>query len=155
MAAITSSRPRLSPLSNHGAAAALEVPPPEPVTSAGARPAEPVFPGDFDTSEHSAFTLLGFEEAYLRANLDVLTVREREVVLAICAGGTNDAVSARLCIALPTLRTHLMRLNQKLGTTSKGDVVRFAASILIDAYRRGILHCPAATPVVGDMNGVC
>jgi ATP/maltotriose-dependent transcriptional regulator MalT len=84
-------------------------------------------------------SLLPFEEHYLEAALSNLTLREREVVLAICSGGTNDAVASRLCIALPTLRTHLMRLNQKLGTTSKGDVVRHAATILIDGYRRGEL----------------
>lgn len=80
------------------------------------------------------------EEHFLRMNLTELTEREREVVLAICEGGTNEAIADRLCIALPTLRTHLMRLNQKLGTTSKGDVVRHAAGILIEGYRCGAIR---------------
>jgi ATP/maltotriose-dependent transcriptional regulator MalT len=64
-----------------------------------------------------------------------LTRREREVIFALCAGGTNEGMAERLCIALPTLRTHLMRLNQKLGTSSKGDVVRMVAAHLLRAYR--------------------
>lgn len=76
------------------------------------------------------------ERQYLERSLTALTVREREVVFAICTGGTNELLADRLCIALPTVRTHLMRLNQKLATTSKGDVVRFVTSKLLDGYRR-------------------
>lgn len=47
-----------------------------------------------------------------------------------------------------------MRLNQKLGTTSKGDVVRYAASILIDAYRKGILRANTAAAPMGRVPGV-
>ncbi len=75
------------------------------------------------------------ERHFLQGALNGLTPREREVVYEICSGGTNDAISDRLCVALPTLRTHLMRLNQKLGTTSKGDVVRFVACRLLWGYR--------------------
>jgi DNA-binding CsgD family transcriptional regulator len=104
----------------------------------------PVSSGDIEGSEHPSLVLLASEQDHLRRDLGILTEREREVVLAICAGGTNEAIASRLCIALPTLRTHLMRLNQKLGTTSKGDVVRFAASILIEAYRRGELRADSS-----------
>lgn len=79
--------------------------------------------------------LLRHEIDFLRAALDGLTGRERQVVFAICEGGTNELIAERLAIALPTLRTHLMRLNQKLGTTSKGDVVRYVAATLLSGYR--------------------
>ena len=87
--------------------------------------------------KHDSWTLelTGNERRFLRGALDGLTPREREVVYEICSGGTNDAIADRLCVALPTLRTHLMRLNQKLGTTSKGDVVRFVACRLLWGYR--------------------
>jgi hypothetical protein len=39
-----------------------------------------------------------------------------------------------------------MRLNQKLGTTSKGDVVRFVAKALLEGYRSGRLEPAAAEP---------
>ncbi|MBL8745551.1 MAG: helix-turn-helix transcriptional regulator [Phycisphaerae bacterium] len=92
-----------------------------------------------DPSDAARLSLLPEEAQFLEAALAHLTSREREVVLAICSGGTNEAIASRLCIALPTLRTHLMRLNQKLRTTSKGDVVRYAATILIAGYRSGSL----------------
>lgn len=98
-------------------------------------------PGLSDTHvETPSLQLTTGEVDYLRTSLTPLTSREREVVLAICAGGTNEGIAERLCIALPTLRTHLMRLNQKLGTTSKGDVVRFVAAGLIQGYRKGMLR---------------
>lgn len=77
------------------------------------------------------------ERIFLERSLTELTPREREVVFELCTGGTNEMLAERLCIALPTLRTHLMRLNQKLGTTSKGDVIRLVAAELIMGYRAG------------------
>lgn len=77
------------------------------------------------------------ESAFLTARLGGLTERERQVLTAICRCGTNEDAAASLCIALPTLRTHLMRLNQKLGTTSKGDLLRLVASTLLEGYRGG------------------
>lgn len=77
------------------------------------------------------------ERRALSGDLDALTEREREVALAICDGGSNEAVADRLYIALPTLRTHLMRINQKLGTRSKGDVVRLMVGRLLEGYRAG------------------
>jgi DNA-binding CsgD family transcriptional regulator len=86
-----------------------------------------------------ALALTDAEEAIIDRRLDDLTAREREVVRALCAGGPNEALADRLCVALPTLRTHLMRINQKLGSESKDDIVRLVASCLLDAYRRGEL----------------
>lgn len=77
------------------------------------------------------------ERQHLLAELTALTPREREVACAVCAGGANEVVADRLCIALPTLRTHLMRINQKLGTTRKSDLVGLVSSRLLDGYRRG------------------
>lgn len=77
------------------------------------------------------------ERRFLAEDLADLTEREREVVFAVCEGGQNHAVAERLFIALPTLRTHLMRINQKLGARSKGDVVRFVAGRLLVRYRSG------------------
>lgn len=88
--------------------------------------------------------LMESEQEFIRGHLAALTSRECEVLLAICAGGTNDSIASRLCIALPTLRTHLMRLNQKLGTASKSDLIRHAAGILIDGYRSGVILKPLA-----------
>jgi DNA-binding CsgD family transcriptional regulator len=86
-----------------------------------------------------ALRLSEAEHDWLARRLDALTAREREVVRALCLGGSNEVLADRLCVALPTLRTHLMRINQKLGSESKDDIVRFVAARLLDAYRRGEL----------------
>lgn len=90
-----------------------------------------------DAGECWSLRLTPEERRALAEELDALTDREREVALAICDGGSNDAIAVRLFIALPTLRTHLMRINQKLGTRSKGDVVRLMVGRLLDGYRSG------------------
>lgn len=97
------------------------------VPNFGTRPRPTQSPPSIKLSEH--------ERTYLERGLDGLTRREREVVFELCSGGTNDGVAQRLGIALPTLRTHLMRLNQKLGTASKGDVLRLVTSELLRGYR--------------------
>ena len=89
--------------------------------------------------------LSGTEREYLNEALAPLTDREKEVVYAICGGGRNEQIADRLCIALPTLRTHLMRLNQKLGTTSKSDVVRLVAGHLLEGYRAERIQSPASS----------
>jgi len=86
-----------------------------------------------------ALRLTDAERAWLDRGLGALTAREREVVRALCLGGPNEVLADRLCVALPTLRTHLMRINQKLGSESKDDIVRFVAARLLEAYRRGEL----------------
>jgi len=85
----------------------------------------------------------------LHVALDRLTPRELEVVFAICDGGSNELIADRLCIALPTLRTHLMRIHQKLGSASKSDIVRCVSARLLRDYRRGLIEPAAVTPATG------
>lgn len=104
------------------------------------------------TPEHGQAELAGLalgpaERQYLDSTLEGLTEREREVVYALLdapdrpgADSSNASVADRLCVALPTLRTHLMRINQKLGTSSKSDLVRLVACRLLEGYRRGALE---------------
>lgn len=106
-------------------------------------------PEDAGAAECATLQLLDHEVDYLSRSMKALTSRECEVVFSICRGGTNEWMADALRIALPTLRTHLMRLNQKLGTTSKGDVVRFVAKALLEGYRSGEIE-PAADPVPVD-----
>ena len=87
------------------------------------------------------------ERLALESTFSDLTPREREVLFALCDGGSNEQVAERLCIALPTLRTHLMRLHQKLGTSGKSELVGLAWRRLVEAYRGGQLK--AVGPEVG------
>ncbi|MEM8834382.1 MAG: helix-turn-helix transcriptional regulator [Planctomycetota bacterium] len=90
------------------------------------------------------------ERRYLADTLAPLSPREVDVVLAVCVGGSNDEIADRLFIALATLRTHLMRINQKLGTTSKSDIVRLVTTSLLEGYRTGRLSAP--DPVLEEVD---
>lgn len=92
---------------------------------------------DRDSIASWTLELNAVEREMLAAHLTPLTEREREVVYAVCAGGQNTAIAERLYIALPTLRTHLMRINQKLGVRSKSETIRFVLARLLEAYRAG------------------
>lgn len=103
----------------------------------GGIPSPSVRPASADPAPGSlgSIRLTPAERSYLDTALTDMTQRERDVVYALCAGGTNEEMARRLDIALPTLRTHLMRLNQKLRTSSKSDVLRHIASVLLEGYR--------------------
>ena len=131
-------------------AAAVEVRPlvmSKDPSNEGVRRRQPVVrTGARDREEPWSLKLSEAERRHLASDLVALTDREREVVFAICSGGPNEAVAERLFIALPTLRTHLMRVNQKLGTRSKADVVRFVVGRLLEGYRaNGALPTKAET----------
>jgi len=90
------------------------------------------------------------ERRYLADSLADLTPREREVALAVCEGGDHERVASSLCIAVPTLRTHLMRIHQKLGAENKADVVRFVSARLLEGYRSGDRALVEASKPVGS-----
>ena len=97
------------------------------------------------------------ERAWLDDALSALTTREREVAFAVCEGGDHEQVAASLCIAVPTLRTHLMRIHQKLGAESKVDVVRFVSARLLEIYRdreRARAEATSVKPLVKNDLGV-
>ena len=89
--------------------------------------------------------LNGVEREYLQRRFTSVTSRELEVLFAICEGGTNDQVAQRLFIALPTLRTHVMRLNRKLSALSKTDALRIVTQSLLDGYRNGVLQATSCS----------
>lgn len=98
-------------------------------------------------TEPGSLTLNNFETSYLRAALADISAREFEVLVELCAGGRNEDVARRLFIALPTLRTHLSRLNEKLGTLSKSELIGHVGAMLVEGYRAGQL--PAAITAGG------
>ena len=53
------------------------------------------------------------------AALDQLSQREREVAQLIARGLTNPEISARLFISLPTVKTHITRIMDKLGVENR------------------------------------
>lgn len=61
-----------------------------------------------------------------------LSPREREVLMLVARGRSNEQIAAQLYVATTTVKTHLMRLNEKLGTRRRSAAVA-------EAMRRGLL----------------
>jgi DNA-binding NarL/FixJ family response regulator len=58
---------------------------------------------------------------------ELLTAREREVLLLVVAGHTNAAIAAELLISPRTAETHRANLMRKLGLHGQAELLRFAA----------------------------
>jgi len=66
------------------------------------------------------------EDGELRARLDSLTAREREVMDLIVAGHSNKTVAARLAISPRTVEVYRARVMEKMQARSLAEVVRMA-----------------------------
>ena len=62
----------------------------------------------------------------VRAQLEKLTARERDVLALVAAGCLNKEIAARLGIVEQTVKQHRGRITQKLGARSVADLVRLA-----------------------------
>lgn len=65
--------------------------------------------------------------------LDVLTEREREVLIEIAAGATNSEIAARLYMAEGTVKTHIGRLLSKLHCRDR-------VGLVLLAYESGVVR---------------
>ncbi|HDS15303.1 MAG TPA: response regulator transcription factor [Proteobacteria bacterium] len=57
----------------------------------------------------------------------VLTGREREVLLMVSQGLGNDAIAARLCVSIHTVRSHLYRIFKKINVANRQQASIWAA----------------------------
>lgn len=58
--------------------------------------------------------------------VDLLTSREREVLVMIADGKTNKEIASALNLSVYTVESYLGSLMEKLNLHNTGDVVRFA-----------------------------
>jgi two-component system response regulator NreC len=63
-----------------------------------------------------------------RAEVDPLSEREREVMRLLALGHTNQEIAKMLYISVRTAETHRAHIMQKLGLSSRAELVRFALS---------------------------
>ncbi|MEU4898394.1 response regulator transcription factor [Streptomyces sp. NPDC044780] len=70
---------------------------------------------------------------YDAARLDVLTVREREVLAQVAGGLSNDEIAARLEVSPLTVKTHVNRAMAKLGARDR-------AQLVVIAYETGLVR---------------
>jgi DNA-binding NarL/FixJ family response regulator len=67
------------------------------------------------------------------AHLDELTPREREVVVLIASGLSNDEISREIYVSPSTVKTHAGRAMTKLGARDRAQLVVFA-------YQAGLIR---------------
>jgi DNA-binding NarL/FixJ family response regulator len=67
------------------------------------------------------------------AVLDVLTAREREVLIEVAGGFSNDEIARRLAVSPLTVKTHVNRLLAKLAARDR-------AQLVVIAYETGLVR---------------
>ncbi|MFE3517301.1 response regulator [Streptomyces sp. NPDC059166] len=65
--------------------------------------------------------------------LDALTVREREVLVLVAGGHSNDRIAERLAVSPLTVKTHVNRAMAKLGARDR-------AQLVVIAYESGLVR---------------
>jgi two-component system response regulator NreC len=65
-------------------------------------------------------------DAARQGGLKQLTGREREVMGRVAEGYTNSQIAEELRLGIKSVETYRSRLMEKLGLTSRADLVRFA-----------------------------
>ena len=68
-----------------------------------------------------------------RADLELLTEREREVLLLVARGLSNQEIADSLCVSLTTVKTHVSRILTKLAARDR-------AQLVVIAYESGLIQ---------------
>jgi len=58
--------------------------------------------------------------------LAALSERELEVLRLIALGHTNNEIAERLCLSVRTIESHRAHIQQKLGVSTRSELVRYA-----------------------------
>ncbi|ALC23641.1 response regulator [Streptomyces pristinaespiralis] len=75
----------------------------------------------------------GLHAGDLSERLSALTVREREVLVLVAGGHSNDEIATRLEVSPLTVKTHVNRAMAKLGARDR-------AQLVVTAYESGLVR---------------
>ncbi|MFI6283545.1 response regulator [Streptomyces sp. NPDC051018] len=73
------------------------------------------------------------DSATYSERLEALTVREREVLVLVAGGHSNDEIAERLAVSPLTVKTHVNRAMAKLGARDR-------AQLVVTAYESGLVR---------------
>ena len=83
---------------------------------------------------HAQIGSLTVSEAMHTASIDSLSDREKEVLLAVAKGQTNQAIADKLFLSVKTVESYRARVMAKLGLKNRAEITQFAISArLLDA----------------------
>ncbi|MDO5684600.1 MAG: response regulator transcription factor [Bifidobacterium sp.] len=95
--------------------------------SATKRLIESMIDGTFGPTPHpGAPQTVGTQPRYTDPELDELTEREREVLIEIAHGLSNQEIADKLFISLPTVKTHVAHILAKINARDRVQAVVFA-----------------------------
>lgn len=67
---------------------------------------------------------------YLPDIYPLLTLREREILLLIAGGATNQVIAESLCISPFTVKTHIYKIFKKIRASNRVQAALWAAKNL-------------------------
>jgi DNA-binding NarL/FixJ family response regulator len=89
--------------------------------------------------------------AFVKARLDLLSAREKDVLPLLAQGYTNKGIAWRFDLALKSVETYRYRMSRKLGAAGRKDLVRFAIEAGLFADAEYVLaEAGAREPVAGE-----
>jgi two-component system response regulator NreC len=94
--------------------------------------------GSYVHPELGARMIAADSAAARKAESDPLSEREREVLRLLALGNTNQEIAQQLYISVRTAETHRAHIMQKLGLSSRAELVRYALG-------QGLLEAPERT----------
>jgi LuxR family maltose regulon positive regulatory protein len=68
-------------------------------------------------------TISGMTQPSMQLLVEPLTTRELEVLKLIEAGASNQEISEKLVISIPTVKRHISNIYAKLGVTSRTQAI--------------------------------
>ncbi|MBT1160964.1 response regulator transcription factor [Bifidobacterium sp. SO1] len=83
-------------------------------------------PADAPSAAATAASAQSGQPAYTDPELELLTDREREVLVEIAHGLSNQEIASKLFISLPTVKTHVAHILAKINARDRVQAVVFA-----------------------------